>query len=350
METEWSSEPPQCVPEEGSSAPSRTGVDAKEIPYSRPLFSWGPQKSNTTGKNDTEMLQDEARLHMVLYPERQRQQRIRTAALRVQSATELEEEQKKRSRDDKSATPSVIYVRKSVTPGKVVIQEDALRRQYEVAALHLTGDPDVSVVTLPRASVSTDDKGGQSEQTTRQMYIMAQDYLYPRQAVVDPNRPPVVVTLTESQMLWINSLHPDLREQYLKDLYNTRAKEAEESVRAQEFLRRYEDAAQLIYNRPYYIRQPVAVMVEDPVSSYDYTCHQSDDRGRAVLYRAPRIPNAQPPSYHRGKNPNYPYNDYLRAAYRCKPGYALRDARFDTLHCSQKTWIGQRPTCDYIGE
>lgn len=92
--------------------------------------------------------------------------------------------------------------------------------------------------------------------------------------------------------------------------------------------------------------EPINATDGDPVASYDYTCYQADVTGYATLIRAPRIPNARSPIYHSSKNPREPYNAYLYAVYQCKPGYRMRNLIHNTLYCSQRSWLGERPVCD----
>ncbi|XP_042905173.1 uncharacterized protein [Parasteatoda tepidariorum] len=331
------------------------------LPPPRPLFSWGneeeiDEKEQNSTSDDEMPMSDEARLRMVMYPRRRARivtTRVRPA--RINSASELEDEEKKRSNSKKetSATtihlegpPSSIFVRRTLIPGKVASQEQSLNQQYRTATVRMTveekEDPEhVQVVALPRAAVAQNDKG---EDQLRQMYWWAaqnyhQNYQnYPRQASLVEYRSgsPVAMTLSESQIAWINSLHPDLRDQYLRDLYVVRAEEAVEGARAQAFLRRYEDA----YLYPYLIRQPVSV-VRDPVSVYDYSCNQAGSQ----FVTAPKLPNAHIARYDRRQNPNTPRNHYLSAVYRCNPGFVMIDPRFTELHCSRRSWVGTEPIC-----
>lgn len=63
--------------------------------------------------------------------------------------------------------------------------------------------------------------------------------------------------LTESQWAWINSLHPETRDQYLRDIYGLRTDHVAEAQRAQAFLGRYGDLYN--YYHPYYnYREPLA--------------------------------------------------------------------------------------------
>ncbi|GBN17881.1 hypothetical protein AVEN_57614-1 [Araneus ventricosus] len=231
----------------------------------------------------------------------------------------------------------MVYVRRTVTPGKSDSQEQTLQEQYRTASVHMTVDnkedgDKLQVVTLPRAAVSQNDKG---DENLRHLYWMAQQY-YPRSASLVEYRSgsPVVMTLSESQMAWINSLHPELRDQYLRDLYVLRAEEAVEGTRALSFLRRYDDG----YN--YYIRQPL-VAAHDLTAVYDYSCNQAGSH----FVTAPKLANAHIARYDRRQNPNPPYNHYLTAVYRCNPGYVMLDTRFTELTCSRRNWIGTEPIC-----
>lgn len=360
----WEDEIPTCLKMEGDIIPENIPRDVPQpqvlVPPSRPLFSWGKEddpvddaEKNSTVDDEVPM-SDEARLRMVLYP--RRRARIVTTHVRparIHSSSELEEEEKKRAdgkKVEKTATtihleapPSSIYVRRTISPGKSDSHEQTLNQQYRTASVHMTVDnaedaDHVQVVALPRAAVTQNDKG---EEALRQMYWWAHQN-YPRQASLVEYRSgnPVVMTLTESQIAWINSLHPELRDQYLKDLYVIRAEEAVEGARAQAFLRRYEDAYNL-YHAPYYYRQPVAVVAHDPIAIYDYSCNQAG----SPFVTAPKLPNAHIARYDRRQNPNSPRNHYLSAVYRCNSGYVMLDSRFTELHCSQRRWIGTEPIC-----
>lgn len=52
--------------------------------------------------------------------------------------------------------PSVVYVRRTVTPGKSEAARKALDEQYKTASLHMSVENghDVEFVSLPRAAVS----------------------------------------------------------------------------------------------------------------------------------------------------------------------------------------------------
>ena len=85
----------------------------------------------------------------------------------------------------------------------------------------------------------------------------------------------------------------------------------------------------------------LAVIVEDPVATYDYSCHESGH----PFVKAPYIPNAFVARYDKRQNPNNPHNHYLTAIYKCNPGYVILDTRYTELHCSKKNWIGVKPVC-----
>ncbi|GIY82727.1 uncharacterized protein CDAR_10121 [Caerostris darwini] len=343
VEGEWEAPFPICleVTADGDALPLDAAPELSQPPV-RPLFGWGGEEGeeNATAAGD-EPQGDEARLRMVIYP---RRRIFRSRVARLRSAAELEDEERKRSAkkdDDKStsssttihlqAPPSVVYVRRTVSPGKSESQEKTLTEQYRTAAVHMTVDNSedkLQVVALPRAAVSQNDKGDES---LRHLYWMAQQY-YPRHASLMEYRSgnPVVMTLSESQMAWINSLHPELRDQYLKDLYVLRAEEAVEGARALSFLRRYDDA---------YIRQPL--IAQDLTPIYDYSCNQAGSH----FVTAPKLPNAHIARYDRRQNPNQPYQHYLAAVYRCNPGFVMLDTRFTELTCSRRSWIGTEPIC-----
>lgn len=79
--------------------------DAEEplVPPARPLFSWGSdgaqdeigEDANSTAEDMP--MSDEARVRLLMYPRRRIITKVRTA--RIQSASELEEEEKRRSQD-----------------------------------------------------------------------------------------------------------------------------------------------------------------------------------------------------------------------------------------------------------
>lgn len=93
----------------------------------------------------------------------------------------------------------------------------------------------------------------------------------------------------------------------------------------------------LIFHRLYFF----AVIMEDPVANYDYSCHVS---GRPFV-KAPRLPHMHIARYDKRQNPNNPYNHYLSAVYRCNPGYVMLDTRYTDLHCSKEDWVGVTPVC-----
>lgn len=78
------------------------------VPPARPLFNWGSdiEEDNEQEINSTSedmLLSDEARVRLVMYP--RRGARIVTSTVhtgKLQSGTELEEEEKKRSEEEKS--------------------------------------------------------------------------------------------------------------------------------------------------------------------------------------------------------------------------------------------------------
>ncbi|XP_035231558.1 uncharacterized protein LOC118203384 [Stegodyphus dumicola] len=365
LDGQWEDPLPMCVETDKSSDQAGEDLSGKNalppVFPTRPLFSWGSDSENKdsdTEKNSTaeEMpMSDEARMRMVIYPRRRGRVITRYRTARLHSATELEEEEKKRSQREEKKTsttihlespPSVVYVRRTVSPGKITKQEQALNQQYRTAAVHMRVDntdngDHLQIVALPRAAVSQDDKGHQAEETLRHMYYLA-NYNYPRQASLVEYRSgtPVVMTLSESQINWINSLHPDLRDQYLKDLYVMRAEEAVEGARAQAFLRRYDDTYNLYY-APVHLRQPVSLVLQDPVRTYDYSCNQA----HSSFVRAPKLPNAHVARYDRRQNPNPPNNHYLSAVYRCDPEFTMLDPRFTELYCSRGQWVGHEPIC-----
>ncbi|GIY79450.1 uncharacterized protein CEXT_160921 [Caerostris extrusa] len=342
VEGEWEAPFPICleVTADGDALPLDAAPELSQ-PRSAPSSVGEGRKRRMRLQQGDEPQGDEARLRMVIYP---RRRIFRSRVARLRSAAELEDEERKRSAkkdDDKStsssttihlqAPPSVVYVRRTVSPGKSESQEKTLTEQYRTAAVHMTVDNSedkLQVVALPRAAVSQNDKGDES---LRHLYWMAQQY-YPRHASLMEYRSgnPVVMTLSESQMAWINSLHPELRDQYLKDLYVLRAEEAVEGARALSFLRRYDDA---------YIRQPL--IAQDLTPIYDYSCNQAGSH----FVTAPKLPNAHIARYDRRQNPNHPYQHYLAAVYRCNPGYVMLDTRFTELTCSRRSWIGTDPIC-----
>ncbi|GFR03657.1 uncharacterized protein TNCT_91851 [Trichonephila clavata] len=354
VEGEWEEGTPSCIEIAGDGEVQPDIPPPPEQAPTRPLFNWGgdEDEENATATVDGEEmpLSDEARLRMVIYP-RRRARVLSARVARLHSTAELEEEEKKRSakKDDSGSSrttihlegpPSVVYVRRTVSPGKSDSQEQTLKEQYRTASVHMTvenkEDVDkVNVVALPRAAVAPNDKGDES---LRHMYWMAQQY-YPRQSSLVEYRSgnPVVMTLSESQMAWINSLHPELRDQYLRDLYVLRAEEAAEGTRALAFLRRYDDPYNIY--APLYLRQPV--VSGDITSLYDYSCNQAGSH----FVTAPKLPNAHIGRYDRRQNPNAPYNHYLTAVYRCNPGYIMLDTRFTELTCSKRNWIGTEPIC-----
>lgn len=57
------------------------------------------------------------------------------------------------------------------------------------------------------------------------------------------------MTLTESQLAWINSLPADLRDQYLKDMYIMRVGDTDEPERVQTIVAR--DPYDYVYRVPY---------------------------------------------------------------------------------------------------
>lgn len=367
LDGQWEEPTPTCLEMNAANDPILTEEAAADPlappPPSRPLFSWGldePESEPELEKNSTEDESpqgDEARVRMVLYPSRRIvTSRVRTA--RLQSGSELEAEEKKRSSNkEKSssttihlqAPPSTIYVRRTLNPSNT---NQASSEQYREEALHMRLDENgdtVQVVSMPRAAVfQQSDKAGQSEEARRQMYWYAHQYYYPRQSSLleyQENGSPVAMTLSDSQINWINSLHPELRDQYLRDMYITRAGVVDEQARAHAFMGRYGyrygDAYNMMYGAPLYHRQPVSLVVEDPVQSYDYSCHQA----YSPFVRAPKLPNAHVARYDRRQNPNTPNNHYLSAIYRCNSGYVMLDTRFTELHCSKRRWSGTMPVC-----
>ncbi|XP_054712799.1 uncharacterized protein LOC129222327 [Uloborus diversus] len=277
----------------------------------RPLFNWGDddesEKNETSIEDENELLNDEGRVRLLLYPRRSVFTTRFIRPTRLQSGTELEEEERKRSQ----------------TGDKKTIENDETKRQ---------------VISFPRAPVTQNDKGYQDN--LRHMYYMAHHY-YPYEY---RSGSPVSATLSHSQLAWINSLHPELRDQYLRDLYYLGADETTNEARAHHaYLRRYGNAYNLLYSSvPYYYREPsVALLSEDPVTEYDYSCNQA----HSSFVKAPRLPNMHIARYDRRQNPNSPHNNYLSAVYRCNPGYIMLDARHTELHCSKRRWIGVQPIC-----
>ena len=85
-----------------------------------------------------------------------------------------------------------------------------------------------------------DDEGYQSDDALRQLYWYAHYY---------HNGVPAVLRLTESQLRWIDSLHPELRDQYLRGAYIVRAGDTAEPERVASLIAR--DAYEYLYRVPY---------------------------------------------------------------------------------------------------
>lgn len=84
------------------------------------------------------------------------------------------------------------------------------------------------------------DEGYQSDDALRQLYWYAHYY---------HNGAPAVMTLTDSQLRWIDSLHPDLREQYLKGMYIVRVGNPAEPERVASIIAR--DPYNYVYEVPF---------------------------------------------------------------------------------------------------
>lgn len=80
------------------------------------------------------------------------------------------------------------------------------------------------------------------------------------------------------------------------------------------------------------------------LDEYDTTCVDSL-YGREVPMIAPQVPNAFVFRYETKKNKFYPYNSYMMVKYRCLSGYVFANAKAQSLHCKEASWIGEIPRC-----
>ncbi|KAG8182206.1 hypothetical protein JTE90_004140 [Oedothorax gibbosus] len=346
----WEDPAPMCIPMgetddlEDLLLPPDTPEESADLvtPPRRPLFNWGGDEdidddeiddgnSTATDDDDTPM-GDQPRVRTVVYPNRVllRNALLRRAALRSR-VIELEEADRKNKEGGRSVhlqgpPPSVLYLRRS---GKS--SDGPAGQQVRTAAVEQEGES----TEQPQG-----DKGGDAQ---RQYYWWAAQHYYqhPQSAALVDYTSVHPYGLTESQMAWINSLHPETRDQYLRDIYGVRTDHVVEAQRAQAFLSRYGDAYNY-YHPYYYYREPLAVLTQqDIVSTYDYSCNQAG----SPFVRAPKLRNAHIAKYDRRQNPNAPNNHYLAVVYRCNPGYVMYDTRHTDLFCSKRAWIGTDPVC-----
>lgn len=80
------------------------------------------------------------------------------------------------------------------------------------------------------------------------------------------------------------------------------------------------------------------------VDEYDTSCVEPL-YGREVPMIAPQVPNAFVFRYETKKNKFYPFNSYMLVKYRCLSGYVFDNARAQTLHCKEVSWVGEMPRC-----
>lgn len=80
------------------------------------------------------------------------------------------------------------------------------------------------------------------------------------------------------------------------------------------------------------------------VEEFDTSCVEPL-YGREVPMIAPQVPNAFVFRYETKKNKFYPFNSYMLVKYRCLSGYVFANARAQTLHCKEASWVGEVPRC-----
>lgn len=77
---------------------------------------------------------------------------------------------------------------------------------------------------------------------------------------------------------------------------------------------------------------------------YDTSCVEPL-YGREVPMIAPQVSNAFVFRYETKKNRFYPFNSFMLVKYRCLSGFVFVNARAQTLHCKEASWVGEVPRC-----